>query len=154
MLGIDPGLTNFAFTVINASKQQVVYGNVVNIAPSLATYRSIGVAVCMLMETLLTKFGFSGVCVEMQLREHMIGVMQSVVVWALMRQLDVDVVPAQTWRRRVGFRGTGSYAKNKAQSVAHLQRCFQIYTTDHNVAESTLIALGYALSKGLVEWTP
>lgn len=151
VLGVDPGTTNFAFTVLNARTQEAVYGNVVNLTPALCTYRSIGVAVCLLMDQLLERFKFCGVCVEMQLREHMLAVMQSVVVWSLMRSVDVDVVPASAWRRRVGFRSTGNYNKNKAQSIVHLRKAFNIYTENHNVAESTLIAIGYALSKGLVE---
>ncbi len=151
VLGVDPGLVNFAFTALNGRTQEVLYANSINICPRLATYRSIAISVCIVMQRLYERFHFQIVCVEMQLREHMIAVMQSVCCWSVMQNIECEIVPATLWRRRVGLRNTRTYAQNKAQSVRCRREFFGLVANDHNVAESTLIAIGCALSKGLVE---
>lgn len=78
----------------------------------------------------------------MQLREHMIAVMQSVATWAYCRNISCEIVTAAVWRKRVGTRSQGSHDKNKRHSVKYCQEQYGLCIVDHNVAEALLIALG------------
>lgn len=145
LLAIDPGTTNFGFALANED-QRIIYARTVNLMQNRCiTYKSIALAVCLLLNNLHKVFQFQYVCVEMQLREHMIGIMQSVCTWALMRDLSVEIVPATVWRKRIGLRNSGNYYTNKQRSVQHLRHTFGYEVPDHNAAEAMLMALGGVL---------
>jgi hypothetical protein len=153
VLGIDPGTTNFAFCFLEARSQRVLHTACTNICPSgLQTYRSIAIGVKVLLDRLYNARPFHHVSVEMQLREAMIAVMQSVLMWCACRDVHSEVVHASIWRSRVGLRATGNYEKNKKKSILYLDQIYGYRTKDHNLAEATLIALGAASALGLVEY--
>lgn len=142
ILGIDPGTTNFAFALIT-EHQQIIYTRSLNICPRQQTYRAISIAVPRLLDAVYTLFpSLVHVCVEMQLREHMIAVMQSVATWAYLRNVSCEIVTASTWRKRIGLRSQGAYEKNKRQSVKYCQDTLGLQISDHNVAEAILICTG------------
>jgi len=145
VLGVDPGTTNFGIAIVT-DQQLLVYSRTVNLMQGVQiTYSSIALAVCLLMEHLFRVFKFQHVCVEMQLREHMIAVMQSIAVWACMRNVHYEIVPATVWRKRVGLRNSGKYHINKSRSFAYVKERFYCQPSDHNSAEAILIAVGACL---------
>lgn len=150
VLGVDPGTTNFAFCFLEARTQSVLHTSTANICSGgLQTYKTIAIGVRLLLDRLYSARPFQHVSVEMQLREAMIAVMESVVMWCVCHDVHCEVVTASTWRGRVGLRATGNYEKNKKKSILYLFQVFGYKTVDHNLAEATLIALGAAGALGL-----
>lgn len=152
LLGVDPGTTNYAFCFLEARSQCVLHTSCANICNGVPqSYKSIAVGVRLLLDRLYAAKPFQHVSVEMQLREAMIAVMQSTVMWCVDRGIHCEIVTASTWRGRVGLRATGNYEKNKKKSILYLDQVYGYKTRDHNLAEATLIALGAASALGLVD---
>lgn len=107
-------------------------------------YRSVALGVCNTLSAVAKCVRLVHVAVELQLRSPMIEVMQTVVTWCYMQNISCEIVSAYTWRKRVGVKSQGSWAKNKKHSIEHVRNCLGYFLTDHNQAESLMISLGAA----------
>lgn len=142
VLACDPGTANFGWALMRVPDQVLIAAGAARISPVGPTYVQVAHNVCAFLEQTYAIHPFDAVVVEIQLREYMIAVMQSVICWCAMRGVPIRALTAQQWRWCAGVRAAGSHAGNKAFSVAHLKAAHGYMAKSPDEADAVLMALG------------
>ena len=142
VLALDPGTANLGYALMRVPEQYLLAAGAVRLCASDASYTQIAQSACVFLQQLHAASPFDAVVVEVQLREHMIAVMQSVICWCVLRGVPCDVISAATWRHRAGVRATGNYERNKAAAARQVRDFYAYAAGSSHEAEAILMAVG------------
>ncbi len=137
-IGFDPGTQNLAFAVLDDTT--LVYATVMRLCRTRATKSDIAYLCVRLMHVLVEAFRPDEVWVEMQMRERMQAVAQSLVAAALAYGVPGTLIHAARWKACVGIACSGDHRENKRRAVQRA-RVLGYVLSNHNIADAILIAL-------------